>query len=211
MATYVTLVNRVLESLNEITLATNGTDFTSSRGIQSAVKTFVNVYVVKDPTNPENEGKVKILRYGKQLEKIINEALSGELEAEFGAKIFDLSDEGASFQIKCEQQGDYPTYVSSRFTTVGKLGLSEEQQNEIYKSVHDLKAVNTLKSDDELKAAFREHFLVQAEAPVVETPAAGDTPPWSPEPEVKTPVAVTSAPAEVTSVEDDIDDLLADL
>ena len=41
MATYVTLVNRVLESLNEITLATNGTDFTSSRGIQSAVKTFV--------------------------------------------------------------------------------------------------------------------------------------------------------------------------
>ena len=42
MADYVTLTNRVLESLNEITLATNGTDFTSSRGIQSAVKTFVN-------------------------------------------------------------------------------------------------------------------------------------------------------------------------
>ena len=42
MATYVTLSNRVLESLNEITLATAGTDFTSSRGIQSAVKTFVN-------------------------------------------------------------------------------------------------------------------------------------------------------------------------
>ena len=45
MATYVTLVNRVLESLNEITLATNGTDFTSSRGIQSAVKTFVNLQI----------------------------------------------------------------------------------------------------------------------------------------------------------------------
>ena len=42
MADYVTLTNRVLESLNEITLATNGTDFSSSRGIQSAVKTFVN-------------------------------------------------------------------------------------------------------------------------------------------------------------------------
>tara|TARA_R100000808_G_scaffold2156_6_gene9034 strand:+ start:2775 stop:3806 length:1032 start_codon:yes stop_codon:yes gene_type:complete len=42
MADYVTLVNRTLESLNEITLATNGTDFSSSRGIQSAVKTFVN-------------------------------------------------------------------------------------------------------------------------------------------------------------------------
>jgi len=42
MADYVTLVNRTLESLNEITLATSGTDFSSSRGIQSAVKTFVN-------------------------------------------------------------------------------------------------------------------------------------------------------------------------
>ncbi len=42
MADYVTLANRTLESLNEITLATNGTDFSSSRGIQSAVKTFVN-------------------------------------------------------------------------------------------------------------------------------------------------------------------------
>ena len=42
MADYVTLVNRTLESLNEITLATRGTDFSSSRGIQSAVKTFVN-------------------------------------------------------------------------------------------------------------------------------------------------------------------------
>ena len=42
MADYVTLVNRTLESLNEITLSTSGTDFSSSRGIQSAVKTFVN-------------------------------------------------------------------------------------------------------------------------------------------------------------------------
>ena len=42
MADYVTLVNRTLESLNEITLAISGTDFSSSRGIQSAVKTFVN-------------------------------------------------------------------------------------------------------------------------------------------------------------------------
>ena len=42
MATYVTLANRVLEALNEVTLATNGSNFTSSRGIQSAVKSFIN-------------------------------------------------------------------------------------------------------------------------------------------------------------------------
>ena len=42
MATYLVLTNRVLEALNEVTLSTDGSNFTSSRGIQSAVKTFVN-------------------------------------------------------------------------------------------------------------------------------------------------------------------------
>ncbi len=192
-----------------------GTDAEKEKAqqIRRSVKTFVNVYVVKDPTNPENEGKVKILRYGKQLEKIINEALSGDLEEEFGAKIFDLSDKGVNFQVKCEQQGDYPTYVSSRFTAAGKLNLSEDAQNEIYKTVHDLKAVNTLKSNDELTAAFKEHFLCTADEPVVETTSAGDTPPWS-APAEAAPAAPAPAPvveAPTQSVEDDIDDLLADL
>lgn len=191
-----------------------GTDAEKEKAqqIRRSVKTFVNVYVVKDPTNPENEGKVKILRYGKQLEKIINEALGGELADEFGAKIFDLSDAGASFQVKCEQQGDYPTYVSSRFTTAGKLGLSEEAQNEIYKGVHDLKAVNALKSNDELTAAFKEHFLCTADEPVATPAAAGDTPPWSAPAEAApaaAPAPAVETPAQ--SVEDDIDDLLADL
>jgi len=42
MATYLVLTNRVLEALNEVTLSTDGSNFTSSRGIQSAVKTFIN-------------------------------------------------------------------------------------------------------------------------------------------------------------------------
>ena len=44
MATYLTLSNRVLESLNEVTVSTtdSGTEFDASRGIQTAVKTFIN-------------------------------------------------------------------------------------------------------------------------------------------------------------------------
>ena len=44
MATYLTLSNRVLESLNEVSFSTtdSGTEFDASRGIQTAVKTFVN-------------------------------------------------------------------------------------------------------------------------------------------------------------------------
>jgi hypothetical protein len=72
---------------------------------------FVNVYVVNDTNDPENNGKVKILRYGKQLQKIIDEAMNGEDSDEFGERIFDLSPDGCSFKIKVERQGEYPTFV----------------------------------------------------------------------------------------------------
>ncbi len=80
-----------------------------------------------------------MLRYGKQLHKIITDAIEGDDAAEFGAKIFDLGDDGVNFKIKCEQQGDYPTYVSSRFTAAGKLNLSEDAQKELYGQTHTLK------------------------------------------------------------------------
>jgi len=39
---YITLCNEVLVDINEVTFATNGSDFTSSRGIQTLVKNTVN-------------------------------------------------------------------------------------------------------------------------------------------------------------------------
>ena len=48
------------------------------QAIRRLEKWLVNVYVIDDPANPDNNGKVKILRYGKQLQKIITEAIEGE-------------------------------------------------------------------------------------------------------------------------------------
>jgi len=172
-------------------------------------KWLVNVYVVDDPTNPENNGKVKMLRYGKQIQKIISEAIEGEDAAEFGARIFDLSDEGVNFKVKCEQQGDYPTYVSSRFTSAGKLNLTEDQQKEIYNQTHTLKETFPIKSTDELTEMLNEHFHCKSDEPVATPATAGDTPPWS-APSEPTPAPAAPAPVE-SSVEDDIDELLADL
>jgi hypothetical protein len=190
----------------------NDTEKEKASALRRTEKWLVNVYVVDDPSNPDNNGKVKMLRYGKQLHKIITEAIEGEDAEEFGARIFDLGDDGVNFKIKCEQQGDYPTYVSSRFTGAGKLNLSEDQQNDIYGGTHTLKETFPAKSTDELTQMLNEHFHCKGDEPVVETPAAGDTPPWSP-PAAAAPAAAaaTPAPAETTSVEDDIDELLADL
>ena len=172
------------------------------QAIRRLEKWLVNVYVIDDPANPDNNGKVKILRYGKQLQKIITEAIEGEDAEEFGPRIFDLGEEGVNFKIKVEQQGDFPTYVSSRFTTAGKIDVSEDKQKEIYDSAFDLTEVFTQKSYDELKDMLNEHYYckTEEEAPATSTPEPAATPV---EPE---PVAATN-----DTVEEDIDDLLKDL
>ena len=173
------------------------------KAIKRVEKYLVNVYVIDDPSNPDNNGKVKLLRYGKQLHKIIMEAIEGEDAEEFGPRIFDLSTNGVNFKIKCENQGEYPTYVSSRFTSAGKLSLSEDEQKKIYDSVYDLTKVYSLKSYDELKQMFDEHFLVKQVTPEVNTPTQSTY--------VEKPresVVETSSVSSSSSEEDDISELL---
>ena len=138
---------------------------------------MVNVFVIEDQTNPENEGKVKILRYGRQLNKIIMDAIEGDDADQFGMRVFDLSENGCSLRIKVEEQGGYPTYVASKFLMPTEV--SGINQDEIYKSLHDLEAVNEVKSQDELQALLDEHFhcvppgtTTTASAPTESTPSS---------------------------------------
>jgi hypothetical protein len=120
---------------------------------------YVNVYVVDDPVNPENNGTVKIFRYGKMLDKMIKSAIEGDDSDEFGARVFDLSPNGVNFKLKVEKQGEWTSYNSSRFTSPADLGLSEERIEEIYGSVHDLTSVNQIKSESEIVEMWNTHFL----------------------------------------------------
>lgn len=176
------------------------------KAIKRVEKYLVNVYVVDDSSSPDNNGKVKLLRYGKQLHKIIMEAIEGEDSEEFGPRIFDLGTNGVNFKIKCENQGEYPTYVSSRFTSAGKLSLSEDEQKKIYDGVYDLSKVYSLKSYDELKQMFDEHFYVK------ETKAEGNPSGYSTYIE---PTRVNNEAKEIavtySSAEDEISELLKDI
>jgi hypothetical protein len=171
------------------------------KAIKRLEKYLVNVYVIDDPTNPDNNGKVKILRYGKQLHKIIMEAIEGEDADEFGPRIFDLGQNGVNFKIKCENQGEYPTYVSSRFTTASKLSIDAEKQQEVYDSVFDLTKVYTLKSYDELKQMFDEHYHCATDS----QPNIGMVREIAPVKTASTNVTIES------NIEDEIDELLKDL
>ena len=131
---------------------------------------LVNVYVVKDPDNPENEGKVKILRFGRQLHKIVMEAIEGEDAEEFGERIFDLSKDGCNFRVKVEEQGGYPTYVSSRFASPSKItGITDDNIKEVYDNTFDLENVFPVKNYEELQVMLNEHYYGNSEDTNVES------------------------------------------
>jgi len=182
-----------------------------AKAIGRSEKWLVNVYVINDPTNPDNNGKVKILRYGKQLQKIITDAIEGEEAEDFGPRIFDLSPNGVNLKIKVEKQGDYPSYVSSKFSMPSALpDIDEAKAKKIYDNVHDLEKVFAIKSQDELKAMLDEHFHCKNVKDVVE-----EAEEEAPAP-VKAPVKVATKPAPAkqnasVSSDDDIKSLLDEL
>jgi hypothetical protein len=127
---------------------------------------LVNVYVISDPTNPENEGKVKILRYGRELAKIIESALEGDDVKEFGVeRVFDVLG-GSTLRIKCENRTEkgraaskMVTYASSKFLGTSALDLDEVDLEKIYEALHDLKAVNKQTTSAEMQRLLDEHFF----------------------------------------------------
>lgn len=123
---------------------------------------LVNVYVIDDPAKPENNGTVKILRMGPQLKKIIDDATEGNRADELGWDIFDPS-KGHDFKIVAEKKGDYTTFESSFITTKSKTVLDEDEIEKICSEIHDLEAVYSVKTYDELQEVLNEHFFVGAE------------------------------------------------
>lgn len=184
------------------------------KAIRRTEQWLVNVYVIDDPSNPDNNGKVKLLRYGKQLDKIVKDAISGEYKDEYGAKIFDLGAGGVNFKIKVEKQAEFASYTSSRFTTMGAdLKLSEDKQKEIYNSVNDLVSVFKVKTQDELSQMFDEHYLCKqvGDTHPVSLPHADQVIAEISSSKASTQAVVTSAASSADLSDSDIDDLLKDL
>jgi hypothetical protein len=141
--------------------------------VKRAEKWLVNVYVINDPTNPDNNGKVKIVRYGKQLQTVIADAIEGDESESIGPRIFDLSPNGVNLRIKVEKQGDFPSYVASKFSLPFEIkDLDEDKYQKVYDSVFELDKIFTVKSADDLRLMLKEHFHAEKtdKAPVEEKP-----------------------------------------
>jgi len=182
-----------------------------AKAIMRSEKWLVNVYVVNDPVNPENNGKVKILRYGKQIHNIIMDAIEGEDAADLGPRIFDLGPNGTNFRVKVEKQGDYPTYVSSKFAMPSAIdGVNDNNMQSIYDSTIDLPSVFTAKSPEDLKVMLDDHFYCNEGGSVNNTSDSGGVSESysSTEPAVQTsvpePVTTPSSDNQTKETEDEV-------
>ena len=116
---------------------------------------YSNIYVVKDPGNPDNEGKVFLFKYGKKIHDKIMDIVNGDqLEGREGLNPFDLWS-GADFKLRVKKVAGYPNYDSSEFASPATLGdLDDAQLESIWSREHklqDLVAPNQFKSYDQLK------------------------------------------------------------
>jgi len=130
--------------------------------------TLANVYVVNDPSKPENNGTVKIFKFGRKLAKQILAAINGEdkqmipsvseeEEVAYGERIFDLSPNGVNFKLTVEKQGNYQAFDRSQFTAPVNLKLSKEQIEEIHDSVYDLRTLNKEYTKDEIQKILEDN------------------------------------------------------
>ncbi|MBI33601.1 MAG: single-stranded DNA-binding protein [Gammaproteobacteria bacterium] len=111
-----------------------------------------NIYVVNDPANPENEGKVFLYEYGKKIFDKIMDSMRPQFQDETPVNPFDLW-KGANFKIKIAKVEGYVNYDRSSFDA--PTPLAEDSQLEaIYNQEYSLKEFTdetTFKPYDELK------------------------------------------------------------
>lgn len=115
-----------------------------------------NIYVLKDPANPDNEGKVFLYKYGKKIWDKIELAMNPDpaFEDESPVNPFDLW-EGANFKLKIRNVEGYRNYDKSEFEEAAPLFSDDDQLEKIWKREHPLQEFvdpKNFKSYDELKA-----------------------------------------------------------
>jgi hypothetical protein len=101
---------------------------------------YSNIYVVKDPTNPQNEGKVFLFKYGKKIfDKILN-AMQPEFDDEDPINPFDFW-QGANFKLKIVKKDGYWNYDKSEFDRVAPLLDDDDALEALWKKEYSLTAI----------------------------------------------------------------------
>ena len=131
----------------------NDSDKDTVRKQKRKLSFYANIYVVKDPANPQNEGGVFLYKFGKKIFDKVMEAMQPEFEDEEAINPFDFW-QGANFKLKLKKVAGYWNYDSSEFANVGPLLDDDDAMEAIWKKEYSLSALvapDQFKSYDDLK------------------------------------------------------------
>jgi hypothetical protein len=114
---------------------------------------FANIYVIKDPANPANEGRVFLYKFGKKIFDKIMASMQPEFDDEEPINPFDFW-KGANFKLKLVKKDGYWNYDKSEFAPSSVLLDDDDELEAIYKSLNNLNdfvAPSEFKSYEDLK------------------------------------------------------------
>ena len=169
---------------------------------------YANILVVTDSKHPENEGQVKLYRFGKKIFDKITEAMKPDFEDETPINPFDFW-EGANFKLKIRKVDGYWNYDKSEFDSPSAIKDNDEAIEGIWDKQYPLKpflAPENFKSYDELKAK-----LDKVLSGVRNTGTAEDVaiPPAAPKVEPVVAETVSSPTPTPVTEDDDSDETLS--
>jgi hypothetical protein len=128
---------------------------------------IANVYIVSDPKHPENEGKIKLFKFGKKIFDKVTEAMNPQFEDETPINPFDLW-KGANFKLKIRKVEGYQNYDKSEFDSPSALSDDDGKLEQIWKDSFSLKELTDdkeFKSYDVLKQRLDKVLGLNGEAP----------------------------------------------
>ena len=132
-----------------------------------------NILVVSDPSNPSNEGQIRLYKFGKKIFDKITEAMNPDFADETPVNPFDLW-EGANFKLKIRNVEGYRNYDKSEFADASPLlNGDDEKLEELWKKEYSLKDFTerkNFKAYDQLKTRL-DKVLGFDGAPIVKSKA----------------------------------------
>jgi hypothetical protein len=134
-----------------------------------------NILVVSDPTNPSNEGQIRLYKFGKKIFDKITEAMNPEFADETPVNPFDLW-EGANFKLKIRNVEGYRNYDKSEFATPGAVLEGDDAKlEELWKKEYSLKEFTEkkqFKPYDQLKSRLDKVLGFEGSAPATKADTA---------------------------------------
>ena len=135
---------------------------------------IANILVISDPSNPSNEGQIRLFKFGKKIFDKITEAMNPEFADETPVNPFDLW-EGANFKLKIRNVEGYRNYDKSEFADKSALfDGDDEKLEDLWKKEYALKEFaekKQFKSYEQLKGRLDKVLGIEG-TPAPKTKAA---------------------------------------